>query len=164
MGAGVRIRESIILHGASLHVSRACPWTGVVSSSAPCCTSHPPLYCRTTPVSSIPSWAGTAPLGAGPGLKGHPVTPTPTIPMPKLTARHSSVMAASRLPSQSWVSTSQPYTGSYNVGLGPLPLFKPLMLSLTGCSVTIPAEVVILNSIVLPHKELSRSYKNQIIL
>ena len=38
------------------------------------------------------------------------------------------------------------------------------MLSLTGCSVTIPAEVVILNSIVLPHKELSRSYKNQIIL
>lgn len=34
----------------------------------------------------------------------------------------------------------------------------------TGCNVTIPAEVVILNSIVLPHKELSRSFKNQIIL
>uniref|UniRef100_A0A8D0HKT8 GDP-mannose pyrophosphorylase A n=1 Tax=Sphenodon punctatus TaxID=8508 RepID=A0A8D0HKT8_SPHPU len=32
------------------------------------------------------------------------------------------------------------------------------------CNVTIPAEVVILNSIVLPHKELSRSFKNQIIL
>ncbi|KAJ7405271.1 Mannose-1-phosphate guanyltransferase alpha-A [Willisornis vidua] len=37
-------------------------------------------------------------------------------------------------------------------------------ITILGCSVTIPAEVVILNSIVLPHKELSRSYKNQIIL
>ncbi|KAM9189065.1 mannose-1-phosphate guanylyltransferase regulatory subunit alpha isoform 2-T2 [Mergus octosetaceus] len=37
-------------------------------------------------------------------------------------------------------------------------------ITILGCSVTIPAEVVILNSIVLPHKELSRSCKNQIIL
>ncbi|XP_019378378.1 PREDICTED: mannose-1-phosphate guanyltransferase alpha, partial [Gavialis gangeticus] len=37
-------------------------------------------------------------------------------------------------------------------------------ITILGCNVTIPAEVVILNSIVLPHKELSRSYKNQIIL
>lgn len=37
-------------------------------------------------------------------------------------------------------------------------------ITILGCNVTIPAEVVILNSIVLPHKELSRSFKNQIIL
>lgn len=51
--------------------------------------------------------------------------------------------------------------------LSELILFKPLPphpTPPTGCNVTIPAEVVILNSIVLPHKELSRSFKNQIIL
>ena len=34
----------------------------------------------------------------------------------------------------------------------------------TGEGVAIPGEVVVLNTIVLPHKELSGSYKNQIIL
>lgn len=33
-----------------------------------------------------------------------------------------------------------------------------------GSNVEVPAEVIILNSIVLPHKELSGSFKNQIIL
>ncbi|XP_047225553.1 mannose-1-phosphate guanyltransferase alpha-A isoform X2 [Girardinichthys multiradiatus] len=33
-----------------------------------------------------------------------------------------------------------------------------------GCNVTIPSEVIILNSIVLPHKDLNHSFKNQIIL
>jgi len=33
-----------------------------------------------------------------------------------------------------------------------------------GCNVQVPAEVMIMNSIVLPHKELGGSYKNQIIL
>ncbi|XP_044294310.1 mannose-1-phosphate guanyltransferase alpha isoform X1 [Varanus komodoensis] len=37
-------------------------------------------------------------------------------------------------------------------------------ITILGCNVTIPPEVVILNSIVLSHKELSRSFKNQIIL
>ncbi|XP_069838642.1 mannose-1-phosphate guanylyltransferase regulatory subunit alpha isoform X1 [Dendropsophus ebraccatus] len=37
-------------------------------------------------------------------------------------------------------------------------------ITILGCNVSIPAEVVILNSIVLPHKELGRSFKNQIIL
>ncbi|XP_078260456.1 LOW QUALITY PROTEIN: mannose-1-phosphate guanylyltransferase regulatory subunit alpha-A-like [Rhinoraja longicauda] len=37
-------------------------------------------------------------------------------------------------------------------------------ITILGCNVSIPAEVIILNSIVLPHKELNRSYKNQIIL
>ncbi|XP_032818232.1 mannose-1-phosphate guanylyltransferase regulatory subunit alpha isoform X1 [Petromyzon marinus] len=37
-------------------------------------------------------------------------------------------------------------------------------ITILGCNVSIPAEVVILNSIVLPHKELQHSFKNQIIL
>nr|XP_033801281.1 mannose-1-phosphate guanyltransferase alpha [Geotrypetes seraphini] len=37
-------------------------------------------------------------------------------------------------------------------------------ITILGCNVSIPPEVVILNSIVLPHKELTRSFKNQIIL
>ncbi|KAL1768821.1 mannose-1-phosphate guanyltransferase alpha [Sigmodon hispidus] len=37
-------------------------------------------------------------------------------------------------------------------------------ITILGCCVRIPAKVLILNSIVLPHKELSRSFTNQIIL
>ncbi|KAK2176053.1 hypothetical protein NP493_690g02031 [Ridgeia piscesae] len=37
-------------------------------------------------------------------------------------------------------------------------------ITVLGSNVQIPAEVIVLNSIVLPHKELGRSYKNQIIL
>uniref|UniRef100_A0AAY5ER92 Nucleotidyl transferase domain-containing protein n=1 Tax=Electrophorus electricus TaxID=8005 RepID=A0AAY5ER92_ELEEL len=37
-------------------------------------------------------------------------------------------------------------------------------ITILGCDVTIPSEVIILNSIVLPHKDLNRSFKNQIIL
>ncbi|XP_062518612.1 mannose-1-phosphate guanyltransferase alpha-B-like [Corticium candelabrum] len=37
-------------------------------------------------------------------------------------------------------------------------------ITILGKSVFIPPEVIVLNSIVLPHKELSGSYKNQIIL
>uniref|UniRef100_A0A0A9ZDL1 Mannose-1-phosphate guanyltransferase alpha-A n=1 Tax=Lygus hesperus TaxID=30085 RepID=A0A0A9ZDL1_LYGHE len=37
-------------------------------------------------------------------------------------------------------------------------------ITILGCSVTVPSEVILLNSIVLPHKELTRSYKYEIIL
>ncbi|XP_013401011.1 mannose-1-phosphate guanyltransferase alpha-A [Lingula anatina] len=37
-------------------------------------------------------------------------------------------------------------------------------ITVIGSNVQIPSEVVILNSLVLPHKDLGRSYKNQIIL
>jgi len=37
-------------------------------------------------------------------------------------------------------------------------------ITVIGSNVTIPGEVIVLNSIVLPHKDLNRSYKNQIIL
>ncbi|BES94677.1 Nucleotidyl transferase [Nesidiocoris tenuis] len=50
-----------------------------------------------------------------------------------------------------------------------LPLFNKdgrLNPSITvlGCSVIVPSEVIVLNSIVLPHKELTRSFKYEIIL
>lgn len=37
-------------------------------------------------------------------------------------------------------------------------------ITILGCNVVIPSGVIVLNSIVLPHKELSTSYKNEIIL
>lgn len=37
-------------------------------------------------------------------------------------------------------------------------------ITILGCYVTVPSEKILLNSIVLPHKELTRSYKNEIIL
>lgn len=37
-------------------------------------------------------------------------------------------------------------------------------ITILGRNVTIPGEVIVLNSIVLPHKDLSQSYKNEIIL
>ena len=39
-----------------------------------------------------------------------------------------------------------------------------MIISFLGCNVTIPAEVVLLNSIVLPHKQLGHSIKNEIVL
>lgn len=37
-------------------------------------------------------------------------------------------------------------------------------ITILGCNVQVPPEVIILNTIVLPHKDLSVSFKNQIIL
>lgn len=37
-------------------------------------------------------------------------------------------------------------------------------ITILGCNVQVPPEVIVLNSIVLPHKDLSQSYKNEIIL
>nr|CAH7738314.1 unnamed protein product [Callosobruchus chinensis] len=37
-------------------------------------------------------------------------------------------------------------------------------ITILGCSVSVPSETVLLNSVVLPNKELSRSIKNEIIL
>lgn len=37
-------------------------------------------------------------------------------------------------------------------------------ITVLGCNVQVPSEVIVLNSIVLPHKDLNRSYKNEIIL
>ncbi|XP_050530428.1 mannose-1-phosphate guanyltransferase alpha-A [Daktulosphaira vitifoliae] len=51
-----------------------------------------------------------------------------------------------------------------------LPLFNPddgrlnPSITILGCSVIVPSEIILLNSIVLPYKSLTRSFKNEIIL
>ncbi|KAK4885835.1 hypothetical protein RN001_002106 [Aquatica leii] len=37
-------------------------------------------------------------------------------------------------------------------------------ITILGCYVSVPSETILLNSVVLPHKELTRSFKNEIIL
>jgi len=37
-------------------------------------------------------------------------------------------------------------------------------ITIIGSNVTIPNEIVVRNSIILPHKELNHSHKNEIIL
>ncbi|XP_064122479.1 mannose-1-phosphate guanyltransferase alpha-A-like [Macrobrachium nipponense] len=37
-------------------------------------------------------------------------------------------------------------------------------ITILGCNVTVPPEIIVLNSIVLPYKDLASSYKNEIIL
>lgn len=43
-------------------------------------------------------------------------------------------------------------------------VFFSVSILFAGRNVTIPGEIIVLNSIVLPHKDLSQSYKNEIIL
>ncbi|CAH2305282.1 mannose-1-phosphate guanyltransferase alpha isoform X1 [Pelobates cultripes] len=108
VGAGVRIRESIILHGAVLQ-DHSCVLNTIVGWD-----------------SSIGRWAR---------VEGTPSDPNPNDPYAKMDSE--TLFREGKL------------TPS---------------ITILGCNVSIPAEVVILNSIVLPHKELSRSFKNQIIL
>ena len=49
-------------------------------------------------------------------------------------------------------------TPSYNLAHH----FVPVLPS--GCGVVVPSEVVVLNSIVLPHKQITQKLKNEIIL
>lgn len=46
MGAGVRVRESIVLHGASLHVSRVClrVWVSTPTPSSEAAAPFTPLF------------------------------------------------------------------------------------------------------------------------
>ena len=37
-------------------------------------------------------------------------------------------------------------------------------ITIVGCNVVVPSEVILLNSVVLPHKQLSHSIKNEIVL
>lgn len=59
---------------------------------------------------------------------------------------------------------NKPFTKTENV-----PLFNSdgrlnPSITILGCNVHVPAEIILLNSIVLPHKDLGQSYKNEIIL
>ncbi|KAA8588320.1 hypothetical protein FQN60_001514 [Etheostoma spectabile] len=108
IGAGVRVRESIILHGATLQDH--------------CCV-----------LNSIVGWDST--IGKWARVEGTPSDPNPNDPFAKIDSE--TLFREGKL------------TPS---------------ITILGCNVTIPSEVIILNSIVLPHKDLNRSFKNQIIL
>ncbi|XP_035606132.1 mannose-1-phosphate guanyltransferase alpha-A-like isoform X3 [Oncorhynchus keta] len=108
IGAGVRVRESIILHGATLQ-DHSCVLNCIVGWD-----------------STIGKWAR---------VEGTPSDPNPNDPYAKIDSE----------------------TLFRDGKLTP-------SITILGCNVTIPSEVIILNSIVLPHKDLNRSFKNQIIL
>lgn len=83
---------------------------------------------------SVIGWRSV--VGAWARVEGTPISPNPNIPFAKLDNK---------------------------------PLFNAdgrlnPSLTILGSDVHVPPETVILNSIVLPYKELSSSYKNQIIL
>ncbi|KPP67337.1 mannose-1-phosphate guanyltransferase alpha-A-like [Scleropages formosus] len=108
IGAGVRVRESIILHGATLQ-DHSCV------------------------LNSIVGWDST--IGRWARVEGTPSDPNPNDPYAKIDSET--------------LFTDGKLTPS---------------ITILGCNVNIPSEVIILNSIVLPHKDLNRSFKNQIIL
>lgn len=37
-------------------------------------------------------------------------------------------------------------------------------ITILGCNVEVPSEIVVLNAIVLPHKQINHSFKNEIVL
>lgn len=165
MGAGVRVRESIVLHGAALHVSRAHPGEGASPRhlAAPHTPSPPPAAPQdhTCVLNTIVGWDST--IGRWARVEGTPSDPNPNDPYAKIDSE--SLFRDGRLtPSITILGESRLQPGFWRTGQGLLPSYRPPGAVPAGCSVTIPAEVVILNSIVLPHKELSRSCKNQIIL
>ncbi|XP_064646569.1 mannose-1-phosphate guanyltransferase alpha-A-like isoform X2 [Lineus longissimus] len=109
IGPGVRIRESMILEGATLKDH--------------CCILH-----------SIVGW--NCIVGAWTRIEGTPNDPNPNKPFAKL-------------------ETNPLF--NHDGRLNP-------SITVIGSDVQIPSEVVVLNSIVLPNKDLLRSTKNQIIL
>ncbi|XP_033727009.1 mannose-1-phosphate guanyltransferase alpha-like isoform X2 [Pecten maximus] len=109
IGEGVRVRESIVLEGATLQDH--------------CCV----LY-------SVIGWNST--VGLWTRVEGTPNDPNPNKPFAK-------------------IETTSTFTSEGKLNPS---------ITVIGSNVTVPSEVVILNSIVLPDKALSGSYKNQIIL
>ncbi|XP_055959341.1 mannose-1-phosphate guanyltransferase alpha-B isoform X1 [Patella vulgata] len=109
VGEGVRLRESIVLEGATLQDH--------------CCI----LY-------TIVGWHST--IGVWSRVEGTPNDPNPNKPFAKL-----------EIPSMFTTD------GKLNPSI-----------TVIGSDVQVPSEVIILNSIVLPHKDLAGCYKNQIIL
>ncbi|KAK3082846.1 hypothetical protein FSP39_006934 [Pinctada imbricata] len=109
VGEGARVRESIVLEGATLQ-DHSCV-----------------LY-------SVIGWNAT--IGAWTRVEGTPNDPNPNKPFAKVEVKSTFTNDGKLNPS----------------------------ITVIGSNVQVPCEVVILNSIVLPDKSLSGSYKNQIIL
>ncbi|KAJ9579165.1 hypothetical protein L9F63_024726, partial [Diploptera punctata] len=109
IGPGVRIRESIVLSGATI-ADHSLVLHSVVGRG-----------------SSVGRWTR---------VEGTPCDPNPNKPFAKM---------------------ENPPLFNSDGRLNP-------SITILGCSVTVPSEVILLNSIVLPYKELTRSFKNEIIL
>ena len=109
IGAGVRIKESIILRGAVIKAHSLV------------------LY-------SIVGW--NCLVGTWVRLEGAPSEPDPN---------------------QKFAKVQNPSLFNPDGKLNP-------SISVLGCNVKVAHGTVILNTIILPHKELSRSYRNEIVL
>ena len=55
------------------------------------------------------------------------------------------------------------HLGHLNLYVVAIP-FLPYLSGSPGCNVNVASEKIVLNCIILPHKELARSYKNEILL
>ncbi|KAE8750018.1 hypothetical protein FOCC_FOCC003142 [Frankliniella occidentalis] len=109
IGPGVRIKESIILSGASI-ADHSLVLHSIVGRAT-----------------QVGKWSR---------VEGTPCDPNPNKPFAKM---------------------DNPPLFNQDGRLNP-------SITILGCSVTVPSEVILLNSIVLPYKELTRSFKNEIIL
>ncbi|XP_071149273.1 mannose-1-phosphate guanylyltransferase regulatory subunit alpha-A-like isoform X1 [Mytilus edulis] len=128
IGEGVRIRESIVLEGATLQVREGVRVRESIVLEGATLQDHScVLY-------SIIGW--NAVVGSWTRVEGTPNDPNPNKPFAKIE-----------------VTSIFTNDGKLNPSI-----------TVIGSNVQIPSEVVILNSIVLPDKSLSGSYKNQIIL
>lgn len=87
MGAGVRVRESIVLHGASLHVSRVCLREQVTAPTPAGRQQHPAFPSpspqdHTCVLNTIVGWDST--IGRWARVEGTPSDPNPNDPYAKI--------------------------------------------------------------------------------
>lgn len=142
-----------------------------------CCTIYPDVYIH--PSASVHPDATLGPnvsigagvtIGAGVRIResiilDNAVVNDHTLILHSIVGRGSVVGAWARVEG----TPSDPDPNKPFAKMDNLPLFNNdgrlnPSITILGCCVTVPAEMILLNSIVLPHKELNRSFKNEIIL
>lgn len=136
IGPGVRMRESIVLDNAIIK-----DHTLVLHSISELVYSSVSLFSRMEDLTTnfrgrFPLVGRSSTVGCWARVEGTPSDPDPNKPFAKM---------------------ENPPLFNSEGKLNP-------SITILGCCVTVPSEKILLNSIVLPHKELTRSYKNEIIL
>lgn len=137
IGAGVRIRESIILEGAVIQDHSLI------------------LYSIVGRDSKIGEWAR---------VEGTPGDPDPNKPFAKMENPPLFNNDGRLNPSITILGNLKAYFTLARSRSINIILYNIKNIFVLGCGVTVPSETILLNSIVLPHKDLSRSFKNEIIL